>query len=89
VALRKYLDGEAGPPPDLIEAKIVEKFGWTWDQLDGQDETRTHRALAYLNLAAGYRMVMDALDRHAITNVPGPTWEAYKLISEAKDEVEH
>ena len=87
-ALRQHLDGEAGPPLELLEARVVEKFGWTWDELDRQDETRTQRALAYLNLATGYRMVMDALERHGLTQVNQAAWEAYKLVVDSKDEVQ-
>lgn len=48
--------GQGGVPLELTEADIAERYGWTFTQLDAEDEDRVYNSFALQN-------VRDAVDR--------------------------
>jgi len=84
LSLREYVEGEGPPPDDLVEGRLVERFGWTFDELDGQDEGRVLRTVSVLNLADGYMRVMRAIEKHRPLSAPPGDWEMYKQIRNAE-----
>ena len=79
-ALRAYVEGEGAPPSDLVDARMAERVGWDWETLDRQDEGRTMRAVAILNLAAGYERVVRALGAGNLSGLAKSDWHCYKAI---------
>lgn len=62
---------------------MVDRFGWTFDQLDEQDEGRAVRAVSLLNMMELYSDVMNAVKSHKPDSVSPRHWEIYKLIHSA------
>ncbi|MHA2135276.1 MAG: hypothetical protein ACW99J_15555 [Candidatus Thorarchaeota archaeon] len=71
----------SGPPIQLTEGRIIERFGWTFDDLDRQDSGRTLQTLALMNLATLYPAVLDAVAKHATDRLTADHWHAFKLIN--------
>ena len=86
--IKQHIDGKGPPPFGLIEAQLVERFGWTFSQLDQEDEARALRAVQYLNLSAGYQRVKDAVAQHATDAVSQGVWAAWKVLMDAEVEDE-
>jgi len=70
----------------LIEGRILERFGWTFDELDESDEGRTLRTVATLNLADAYRQTMDAIASHKTDAIPVSYWNLWNSIRQAMKE---
>jgi len=64
----------------------VDRFGWTFDQLDKQDEGRAVRAVSLLNMMEMYSDVLNAVGAHRPDSVSARHWEIYKLIKYAKED---
>lgn len=60
-----FAEGSGPPPDEYLEARVVEKFGWTFTQLDVEDEGRTLRAMSLLNMMASYQRVVRGVQQHA------------------------
>ena len=78
--LRDFLRGEAAPPILLIEGRLLERFGWTFEQLDAQDSGRTLQTVSMMNIASLYPAVLDAINRHSLDGLSPAHWNAFKLI---------
>jgi len=70
----------------LIEGRILERFGWTFDELDESDEGRTLRTVEVLNSADAYRQTMNAIASHNITAIPASHWNLWNSIRKAMDD---
>jgi len=70
----------------LIEGRILERFGWTFDELDESDEGRTLRTVATLNSADAYRQTMDAIASHQTDSIPVNHWNLWNSIRQAMKE---
>lgn len=79
--IRAHVEGGGPPPPELVEGRAAERFGWTWDQLDGQDYARTVRTVAVMNALDGYQRVMQALKAHRLDVPTDHDWAMYRLVS--------
>ena len=64
----------------LAEGQLIERFGWTFEELDQQDSGRTFRTVTTLNLVVMYRDVLSAVQRHSTSSLTTAHWDAYKLI---------
>ena len=78
--IRAYVAGDGSAPPELIEVRSLERFGWTWDELDRQDYARTVRAVAVMNAVDGYQRVIDATRAHRLDVPSAHDWAMYKLV---------
>lgn len=78
-----YLDGRGPPPLDLIEGRVIERFGWTFDELDRSDEGRTLRTVAVLNSADAYRQTMEAIASHRTEAIPASHWNLWNSVRQA------
>lgn len=47
-----YSEGRGGAPQELIDVSLCERFGWTWQELDEQDEARVLPAVGAANVYA-------------------------------------
>lgn len=81
-SLKAYAEGDGPPPFGLVEARVIERFHWSMDDLDKADEPRTLQALFLLNVADGYRRVVNAVAIHAMDRLSEADWLAYKMVSE-------
>jgi hypothetical protein len=78
---------EGSPPSqELIDAQIAERFGWTFDELDQQDEGRVMRAVSLLNTTKAYRETMGAIEGHNPEAATPSHWNVYKAVQEAINE---
>jgi hypothetical protein len=64
IQLRDFIRGESGAPILLTEGRLVERFGWTFNELDTQDSGRTLQTVSMLNLAQLYPEVLQAITAH-------------------------
>jgi hypothetical protein len=79
--VRNFVESGGPPPPELIEGRTAERFGWTWDELDQQDYCRTVRTIGVMNVVDGYQRVMAALKAHQLDAPSEHDWEMYKLVA--------
>ena len=68
----------------LTEGRIIERFGWTFDELDKQDSGRTLQTMSLMNLASLYPAVLDAVAKHATQGLTPAHWHAFKVINSLK-----
>ena len=66
----------------LAEGQLIERFGWTFDELDQQDSGRTFQTVTMMNLTALYKDVLSAVQRHAIASLTTAHWDAYKTMQD-------
>jgi hypothetical protein len=69
-----------------VEARLIERFGWTWDQLDEQDEGRTMRAITALNLVGSYQRVLASVSAQNPGLASSADMAAYKMLEDAANE---
>jgi hypothetical protein len=78
--IRAHVEFGDPAPPELIEGRVAERFGWTWDELDRQDYPRTVRTIAVVNAVDGYQRVMDATKAHRLDAPSEHDWAMYRLV---------
>ena len=66
----------------VAEGQLIERFGWTFDELDQQDSGRTFQTVAMMNLAVLYKDVLSAVQKHGTASLTTAHWEAYKLLQD-------
>ena len=86
IELKRHLDEGFGPPILLTEGRVIDRFGWTFDELDLQDSGRTFQTLTMLNIADMYNQVLNAVAHHTTNSLSVAHWEAYKLLVKAEGE---
>ena len=64
----------------LAEGQLMERFGWTFDELDMQDSGRTFQTVGMMNLAVLYKDVLSAVQKHGTASLTDAHWEAFKLL---------
>ena len=64
---------------------MAERFHWSWDTLDRQDEGRTLRAVAMLNLSAGYSRVIASVEAGNLRGLTSYDWTCYKVLVDLED----
>ena len=79
--LKSFLTGESGAPIMLVEGQLIERFGWTFNDLDQQDSGRTLQTVTMLNMAKLYPEVLQAVAVHKIDRLTDAHWNAYKLMN--------
>lgn len=85
-AIHYYVTEGSPPSQELIDAQIAERFGWTFDELDRQDEGRVMRAVSLLNTARAYREVLSAIEGHKPDSLTPSHWNVYKQVQGALNE---
>ena len=81
-----YAIGKGGLPTEILEADIIEKFGWTFTELDNEDQDRVYRAITLQNLRDGVSRIKSWLDNHGKIHISGKDLEIWEFIQEAKKE---
>jgi hypothetical protein len=85
-----YAEGHGGLPPEIVDVRLMERFGWTPQELDDVDEAVTFPAIAAANLAEAAKSVYDWLDAAgAGRKVPEPTAyqiQALNMVKQARKE---
>ena len=76
----------SGPPDLLTEGRLIERFGWTFAELDEQDSGRTLQTAALLNISTLYPAVLDAVARHAVGGLTEAHWNAFKIMNSLGDD---
>ena len=66
----------------VAEGQLMERFGWTFDELDTQDSGRTFQTVGMMNLAVLYKDVLSAVRKHSTTSLTDAHWEAFKLLQD-------
>ena len=66
----------------LAEGQLIERFGWTFEQLDRQDSGRTFRTVTTLNLVVLYKDVHSAVQTHSTASLTDAHWDAFKLMQD-------
>ena len=73
--------GEGHPPILLSEGRIVERFGWTLDELDAQDSGRVLQMITLMNLATLYPQVLEGVRNHNTDRLTPAHWNVFKLMN--------
>jgi hypothetical protein len=68
----------------LLEGRLCERFGWTFDELDQQDSGRTLQTVSMMNIAKLYPEVLAAVSQHTTDRLSADHWNAYKLMDSLK-----
>ena len=64
----------------LTEGQIIDRFGWTFDELDQQDSGRTFQTVAMMNYAKMYREVFSAVEKHSTGSLSSAHWDVFKMM---------
>jgi len=64
----------------LTEGHIIDRFGWTFEELDRQDTGRTFQTVAMMNIAQMYKDVLKAVEKHSTGSLTSAHWETYKMM---------
>ncbi|MHA2062937.1 MAG: hypothetical protein ACXABY_01005 [Candidatus Thorarchaeota archaeon] len=64
----------------LVEGRIIERFGWTFEELDAQDSGRALQTVSMLNIAKLYPEVLRAAQTHTTDRLTPDHWNAYKVM---------
>jgi hypothetical protein len=71
-----------------VDVALCERFGWTWDELDAQDESRVLPAVSAANIAAAAGRISTWLaaagQGSKVAQPPAADWKAWKLVQDAK-----
>ena len=66
----------------LAEGQLMERFGWTFVELDAQDSGRTFQTVGMMNIAVLYKDVISAVQKHGTASLTDAHWEAFKLLQD-------
>jgi hypothetical protein len=72
----------------LVEGQLIERFGWTFEQLDEQDSGRTFQTVTMMNTAQLYKEVFNAVEKHNLASLTEAHWTVYKLMQKLEVEDE-
>lgn len=88
IALRNFVQGEGAAPFVLTDGRIAERFGWTFDQLDQQDESRVMIAIQMMNIHDIYERVMRAVMSHNTDSISEDDMKIWQLVTDVGTEHE-
>lgn len=81
-----YAESDGGVPDDVLDIRLMERFGWTMQELDDTDEARLFPALAAANISDAVRAVRAWLDAAGSgRKVEKPSAGVWKLWQTAQD----
>ena len=66
----------------LAEGQLIERFGWTFDELDQQDSGRAFQTVTMMNLSSLYKDVLSAVQKHSTASLTDAHWDAFKLMQD-------
>ena len=66
----------------LAEGQLIERFGWTFEELDKQDSGRTFQTVTTLNLVVLYKDVLSAVQKHSTASLTDAHWDVFKLMQD-------
>ena len=79
--------GEGGLPPELTEADICEHFGWTFSQLDEEDQDRVYTSFALQNVRDIINRIRSWLEHGGKSPLGYRDMELYGKILDAEKEI--
>ena len=80
--------GEGGLPLALTEADLIERYHWTYDELDNADEDRVYTGAALQNMRDTIHRMKDWLSRSGKGSpVSRDDLDLYGLMIEAEKEL--
>lgn len=66
----------------VAEGQLIDRFGWTFEELDAQDSGRTFQTVAMMNITAMYTDVLSAVQKHSTASLTDAHWDAFKLMQD-------
>lgn len=72
---------------EVTEADICERFGWTFDEMDNQDQDRVFASFAMQNIRDVVGRIKNWLDRSGKTHISQRDMEVYGKILDAEKEI--
>ena len=79
------MDGEGGIPEELSETQLCERFGWTFTQLDAEDEPRVREGVALSNIRAALGRVQAFLETQGAFHPSESDWEIWGWAERIRD----
>lgn len=76
--------GEGGLPGELIEADICEKFGWTFAELDEQDQDRVYAGVVLQNIRDSIQRIKNWVDTLGRTHISNDDMELWGTLMKAR-----
>lgn len=61
---------------------MLDRFGWTLEQLDEQDEPRAIEYVSVLNITDGYSRVIQGVMGHRMESISQGDWKIYRMVKE-------
>ena len=93
IAIGDYADGTGRAPQELVDVSLAERFHWTFDELDEQDDARILPAVAAANIYQAYHRYIHWVEAAAQNpNTPFPSdedgriWRAVIEARQKRDE---
>ena len=81
--------GEGGLPPETTEADICERFGWTFTQLDDEDQDRVYTAVSLANVRDCVNRIKQWLGSGGKTGIDNRDLEIYGKLVEAEKKIDN
>ncbi len=66
----------------LVEGQFIDRFGWTFEELDKQDSGRTFQTVATMNYAKLYQEVLSAVEKHTTGSLTSAHWDVFKMMQD-------
>ena len=79
--------GKGGLPVELTETDICERFGWTFQQLDNEDQDRVYAGFAMQNIRDSVSRIKDWLDRSGKAHIGNQDMEVWGMLMDAEKEL--
>lgn len=73
-------------PNEATEADIIERYGWTYDELDNEDQDRVYTGFAIQNVRDSADRIRTWIDNTGKTSISRHDLELYGMLLDAEDE---
>ena len=84
--MARYAKGQGGLPLEITEADLCERFGWTFTQLDEEDQDRVYRAVTLSNMRGAVDRIKTWLDHQGKIHISGKDLEIMGMLWDAEKE---
>ncbi len=71
----------------LVEGQFIQRFGWTFDELDKQDSGRTFQTVAMIDYTQMYKEVLSAVEKHHTESLTSAHWNVFKMMQGLGEDV--
>jgi len=82
--LALYARGEGGLPAEITETDICERFGWTFTELDNEDQDRVYTAVALANIRDCVSRIKQWLSSSGKSHIDERDLEIWGVIMKAE-----